>query len=35
MDDSKYITINHLDDYMSANSLRIRMKLTKPDRTLL
>ena len=27
MDDSKYITINHLDDYISANSLRIGMKL--------
>lgn len=27
MDDNKYITINHLDDYMSANSLRVGMKL--------
>ena len=27
MDASKYITINHLDDYMSANSLRVGMKL--------
>ena len=27
MDDNKYITINHLDDYMSANRLRVGMKL--------
>ena len=27
MDDSKYMTINHLDDYMLANSLRVGMKL--------
>lgn len=33
MDDGKYITINHLDDYMSANSLRVGMKLIlKKDR---
>lgn len=27
MDNGKHITINHLDDYMSANSLRVGMKL--------